>query len=104
MNILIVTSPTTKPSPIRITGSRMLVSDFVRTSFSSSIMSARLSSRPSHSNGRVMSSGSSWWSMSIMVRAISAHVNRAAPNSAGDSGKCHARASVIRPVASSSRG
>src|SRR5438874_1564114 len=44
MNMLSATAPTSAPSTIRISGSIMLVSDFITTSFSSSMNSAMLSS------------------------------------------------------------
>ena len=64
----------------------------------------RLSVSPSHSSGSVRLSGSSWWSMSMKVRAIRNQVSTSAARPAKPKPNFHATAAESSPVSSSTSG
>src|SRR3984893_18201891 len=61
-------------------------------------------SKPAHINGRVMLSGSNWWSISMPVRAIKAQVTSNPQAAGAPKPKCQATHAESRAVASSTRG
>src|ERR1700690_371165 len=66
--------------------------------------SSAAANRPAHRSGRVIRSGSSWWSMSMPVSAINAQVTGSAQAAAVPKPKCHATQAERIPVAISTTG